>query len=133
MAHSIQSIGTARQVFNDLDLIAFVCLAELEMLSQQSRTYSALRPIVAEWKRALATYAPGTIDLNLRQVVESGPARSEFVQLLTAIGCTLERFGKAVSAPILNDRCPAPGVRFNEYPTQFLRAAIDGLRALILQ
>jgi len=119
-------------VFNDLDLMAILYLADLEVASRPSN-YLTISATLTKWKQRLMTYGPGTIDLNLNELSSSNNAIPELIEILDTVNANLEKFGHAVPASILNQQCNAPGVRFFEYPTSLLRPAITRLRQLLTE
>jgi hypothetical protein len=127
MAHSVQRVGSRAQLFNDLDLIAVVSLLDREVASAASG-YAELGPLLARWRRALAGYGPGTIDLGLTQLSETEQAH--LVPLLDAVYERLSLFG-AVPASLLQASNQAPGVHFNDFPAAIIKTSIGKLRDLL--
>jgi hypothetical protein len=130
MAHSIQTIGKKSEILKDVDLIAFVCLLHLETASHPGE-YSELTAVVAQWMREIAASGPGTIDLNLNEITSAGREKSVLRALLAAGESSISQFGNAVPDAILNEQCPIPEIRFNDFKTAFIKNAIDKLRALL--
>jgi hypothetical protein len=132
MAHSIQTIGEKSEIFKDADLIALVCLLNLEATSNPGE-YPALNPVIAQWMREIAASGPGTIDLKLDELPTGGREKSEMRALLAAIERNIALFGNAVPAAILNEQCPLPGITFNDFKTSFVKDAVDKLRGLLVE
>jgi len=130
MANSIQVSGGSVEVFNDLDLIAIICLLDLEVESQPGR-HAAGATILSKWKRDLEGYGPGTIDLKISEMGSSDAAKSDLVSLLTAISEKADLYGKTVPAAVLNERCAPQGIKFYDFPVPLIKAAIARLKGLL--
>lgn len=130
MTHSILTHRGRHESFNDLDLIAFICLAgaAAEQPALRLRNASLL---LSEWKNRLAHYGPGTIDLPLEIISASSKLSEEFHFILHVLEKQSEAFGTTIPSALLNESCPAPNVRFGEFPTSALLSTIERLRALI--
>lgn len=130
MANSIQVSGGSAEVFNDLDLIAIICLLDLEVESWPGR-YAAGATILSEWKRDLEGYGPGTIDLKISEIGSSDAAKSDLICLLTAISEKADKYGKTIPAAVLNERCAPQGVKFHDFSVPLIKEAIARLKALL--
>jgi hypothetical protein len=129
MATSLQKVANRTVSFKDIDLIAFVILASECLLSHAS-AYPTLRPRAATWTADLKYYGTGIINLRLDDIARSDVTRQEFLDLLSNVRSRAAEFGDSIPPDFLNDRCPAPGVEFRNFPTALLLTAIDRLRAL---
>jgi hypothetical protein len=126
MAHSIQTLGGSSTSLDDLDLLAVVSLLAEESERPQ---YMALRSAVRAWQAELVGYGPGVIDLKLEALAPA--ARHELTTALSILETTLGATG-FTSGAVLNGRCTAPGVTFNnDYPVVPLLKAITALRGLV--
>ena len=130
MGHSIQVVGNKVESFNDLDLVALLCLLAAETESAPNQ-YRAVAPLVANWNAELAGYGPGCIRLGLEERIEAPEARAELVRALAAVERRLRTLGAEVPANELNERCQASGVTFFDFPVPDLVAAISMLRRLV--
>jgi hypothetical protein len=130
MASSIQVVGSKFASFNDLDLLALLCLL-VEEIEANPTAYGTVAPIVTEWHRQSATYGPGTIELGLDEIQPSDSARSELIASLEAVGQRAVRWGERIPESVLNRRCVAPGVRFVDFPVSAILDAGQKLQCLV--
>lgn len=130
MSTSFQVFGDRVEAFNDLDLIALVYLASRRVASEPDR-YLAFAPMLADWILGIAVSGPGTIDLNLNNLIAPDTTRCELIALLTRIGEELSQFGDSVPASVLNKQQVAPNVKFHDYPVTLLSTALRALKSLL--
>lgn len=129
MAHSIQTVGTEAEIFNDFDLIALICLMADEVRGHPEE-FPTIAPLVDEWSASLAAYGPGLIELRLDAIASSARAMDEFSVLLSSVEVRIRRCG-TVPASFLNTRCDAPGIEFSDYSGDFLLQAVGRLQKLV--
>ena len=129
MATSIQTIFEKAEMFNDLDLLVLLRMM-VEEVKQNPSQYCSLGDLAAAWDETCSNYGPGVIDLKLESVA-STPAQSELTLLLSTLEDNLDRLGSVIPATTLNDRWAVPGVRFKDYTTSKLIAAIGKIRNLL--
>ena len=129
MAHSIQVIGTTSQVFNDLDLIALLCLM-LDEVRRHPEEFSTIAPTVRGWSASLADYGPGVIELDLASLASSHVERNELEALLSLVERTARRFG-SIPASFLNTESCAPGIEFSDYQSDLVSRTVEKLRMLL--
>jgi hypothetical protein len=132
MATSIFIVGNRHQMFKDLDLIAIVCLLEDKVQSTRPN-YDAMLSWISQWQEDLRYYGPGTIDLQLEQLMAVPEAGVQLISLLSAVHDDLRQSGGTVPAPVLQNRCKAPGIIFRDYPVDLLMSAIERLMILLKQ
>jgi hypothetical protein len=128
MATSIQSCGTSRQTFNDLDLLVITGL----VMDYLDRTgHGPLDDVCRDWKRLREEYAPGIIDLALTSVFKDANKREAMISALSAIEQALLEHGPYISAARLNEHFHVRGVRFADYDTSLLLSAARQLKMLL--
>lgn len=130
MATSIQVVHGRSQLFNDLDVIALICLMT-ERVASVETSYVQLNSFITEWNEALMNYGPGTIDLKFDELVASSAAFHQFTSLIDNIYDEMKRIDMHVLTSTLNARCRAPGVHFANYRGGLLTRMIDEVRSLL--
>ena len=129
MASSFQTRNNNFKRFNDLDLVALICLFSHE-ITRRSVEYPTILPAIQRWGRDLSNYGPGTIDLNLDAFPASALADSEFLSAANAIKSFVSQFGETLPAWVLNENCNIRGIKFSDFPVSNINIAIDDLSAL---
>ena len=129
MATSIQIVGGIKELFKDLDLIAFIYLLEPEKapIGQQD----PITILVARmWKEDLKGYGPGTIDLKLEEM--GSGMRASSLKLVRDARKMVEKMGDYVPASLLNDRNRIPGIAFYDLKKELLLDTIIKLERLLV-
>jgi hypothetical protein len=85
------------------------------------------------WKTNIKNAGPGTIDLELDNILQSSLTYSQLLSLLAAVNDRLRSFHEVVPAIVLQTRCPVEGVRFVDYSVTVLASVIAEMRTLLGQ
>jgi hypothetical protein len=131
MASSIQIRSKKIKRFNDLDLIAIICLIYFEA-TRIPDEYPTILPTIKRWHRDLLSYGPGTIDLDLDKFPASALAVREFLAATNAVKAVVSQFGEILPASVLNEKCHIPGVKFSDYLVGNIEVAIQDLSFLLI-
>ena len=111
MARSILSVNSKAETFYDLDLLAFL-LYMLKVVDEKNPYYAGLEPQRKQWEISVATFAPGTIDIDLDEINSAPLIRELFVSLVSEIIGQLETLQSPISAEFLNAKIANDGIRF---------------------
>jgi len=129
MGHSIQIVADRLEIINDLDLFALIAIITTEPYNKR---FTSLNKCLVAWRNQIEVSGPGTIELNLEAIFADDSARIDMLSLLTEIENEYKRRGDAIPASVLNERCRAAGVIFNDYATRFLFSTTEAIRRLLL-
>lgn len=130
MTTSIQVVRGKVKMLNDHDLMALVCLIDLELANNEQR-YSGLSAQAAIWKRCVELSGPGTIDLELEKLTPDSEMATQFVAMLCDIEVRLKSYQQVVPADLLQARLPSSVIKFANYPVDRLLATVNEIRELI--
>ncbi|MBV8224672.1 MAG: hypothetical protein JO232_05730 [Verrucomicrobia bacterium] len=130
MATSIQEFKGKTLMLNDLDLILVVVII-LRLISKTPESVG-LEHVAEHWKRALASYGPGVLDLELDKLMGAPGDVSSLSTLLSRIEAELAPYGGIVPASVLNDLVFMPGIKFADYQVQRIVTAGRLLREVLL-
>ena len=130
MGHSLQSVGDSRKWFNDLDLLLTTRIM-VESFDQEPERFGRLAAIVDLWRQIPHAHGPGTIDLQLSELVSMPVAAPEFVELTHRSERLIERAGDPIPAGVANGRWRVPGVKFSDYESSRLVDTLARLRGLL--
>ena len=130
MAHSIQTVLTRQELFDDLDLIVVMQLM-LREFERNKRTFSGIEQVVLGWRQELTTSGPGTIDLRLDQALDHEEGIGEMARLIDVAQQGLSRFGDVIPAQILNTEYETPSVLFYDFATVRVVETLNKIRRLI--
>ena len=119
-------------MFKDLDLIALVCLMDIERENNKG-IYDSFSSQFDQWKMNIKNSGPGTIDLELDSITPLSSSYNQLLLMLDAVRDRLTSYQEKVPAAVIQERCPAEGVKFMDYPVTFLVNTIAGLRELLEQ
>jgi hypothetical protein len=132
MAASMQIVRERVKMFKDLDLIALICLMDIEHEGNKNK-YDAFSSQFDQWKMNIKNSGPGTIDLELDSIAPSSSSHNQLLLMLDAVRDRLTSYQETVPATVLQERCPVEGVKFVDYPVMFLVDTIASLRELLEQ
>jgi hypothetical protein len=130
MAWSIQVVAGKSEVLHDLDILALLSLIQTEIDSNIDG-YSALASFESAWRESLETYGPGTLELDLERLSSDPQGVAQFRHLLSKVRSRLVSFGELVPAVAITTGRRNHGVRFSDYKTSMLVAALDQLETLL--
>lgn len=130
MTHSIQTMGDASEIINDLDLVATIGLLSREFEKDPIR-HARMEPWIRGWLEQSSNYAPGTIDLELEDIAASAEDRTALVDLLDALEAELARLGPVVPGPLLDDMKLSAGMVFGDYPVEYMVDVVSRVRRLL--
>jgi hypothetical protein len=130
VATSIQEFKGKALMLNDLDLILVVALI-LRLIPRTPRSL-ALEHVAEHWERALASYGPGVLDLELDTLMRSPVEVNSLSALLSSIEAELAPYGGIVPASVLNDLVSLPGIKFADYQAETIVIAGKLLKELLL-
>lgn len=129
MATSILTIGDRAEVVNELDLLALLFLL-IDSATQARERYSTLMPFIERWEKNCVGYGPGTLDLQLEDIVDDQETESELALLLKDVEGKLSSYRETIPASLLSS-CKAHGVTFKDYPISNVNSTIERIRTLI--
>ena len=85
MGTSFQRFADRVEPFNDLDLVALICLME-RALEANANEFVMIKPFVTQWQRGLESYGPGTIALKLDKPISSAALQAAAAKLEALLG-----------------------------------------------
>jgi len=94
-------------------------------------TSEASAHFLSDWRQCLKTYGPGCIHIELDRLVAVEAGAKHILLCLDRAHARIKSFGQNIPGDVLNDRNPAVGVKFSDFPVPVLENALIRLRSLI--
>jgi hypothetical protein len=129
LANSILSLGDSFRVVNDFDLLLLLGMMGEEFLAHRER-YPALADEAKQWLEARIAYGPGTIEVDLDEILSCAEKRDQFKRLLERTEELLLLHGSVLGSTEIEQRWGCPGVQYFDYSTVSVLKALDSLRSL---
>jgi len=130
MGHSIQTVGTRTEIFNDCDLLLL-----LRLFGEVIRKKPELDPAIAAmrdyWDDCCQGYGPGLIHLRLADLAATGSAKEALLRFFDDVEAELRSFGTTIPAKTIRERFRVRGVVFNDQDVSRILSALVRLRRLV--
>ncbi len=124
MAHSIQSIGENSEIVSDSDLEILVAIMLEEIYSSNDK-YSLLEGYATQFKDSVLYSGPGCIDLELDTLVSNLSAKTQFLELLSALEVKVSNWDEYISDSVVGSKQRMPRLRFSDYPRARIIVSIN--------